>query len=503
MTALVTKHIELLSGAPGGVDKLRMLFRQLAVTGQISNDGDSSAKSDWRRTTFGQVFSLEYGDNLPAPKRSGTGEFPVYGSNGVVGSHNECCVSAPCIVVGRKGSAGAVNICEHEGCWVTDVAYSCVPPDDVALRFAFVLFQTLGLDELGKGIKPGLSRSEAYALPVSIPPLAEQHRIVAKVDELMALCDRLEAEQADAEAAHAKLVEALLASLTQARDAADFRASWQQLAEHFHTLFTTEASVEALKACIRELGVKGRLVEQLPDEASQVVLELVAAERVAALSQTKLTKHNEQANTVHWACPFSLPRTWCWVSLSALTLQITDGTHHTPTYVEQGVPFISVKDLDGRTVSFADCRLIPEAEHREINTRCNPERGDILLCRIGTLGRPTVVDTDQRFSLFVSVGLLKLPKRVDLSAYLHLVLSSPLGYQQYQRIKAGGSHTNKLNLGDLPKIMIPVPPLEEQRRIVAKVDELLTLCDQLSLGLNRVGQHHERLASLLVDQAVA
>lgn len=103
--------------------------------------------------------------------------------------------------------------------------------------------------------------------PFPLPPLAEQHRIVAKVDELMALCDRLEAEQTDAEAAHARLVDALLAALTRSTDAADFAANWQRLAAHFDTLFTTEAAIDALKQAILEIAVMGRLVR--PDSTAK------------------------------------------------------------------------------------------------------------------------------------------------------------------------------------------------------------------------------------------
>jgi type I restriction enzyme, S subunit len=166
----------------------------------------------WCWVRFGDVFSLEYGDSLRADKRSNTGEYPVYGSNGIVGSHFECFVNSKCIVVGRKGSAGALNLSLTCGCCVTDVAYYCVPPSSFNMAFSFMLFQTLGLDVLGKGVKPGLNRNEAYALSVPIPPLAEQRRIVAKVDQLMTLCDQLESEISTIQTANRCLRDALAAA---------------------------------------------------------------------------------------------------------------------------------------------------------------------------------------------------------------------------------------------------------------------------------------------------
>ena len=145
----------------------------------------------WEWIRFGNIYELEYGNNLPKGNRSNSGEYPVYGSNGVVGTHNEACVTNPCIVVGRKGSAGALNLNNSNGCWVTDVAYSVIPPKYLLLSYVYLMFHTLKLDELGKGIKPGLSRNEAYQLATALPPEAEQPHIVAKVDELMALCDTL------------------------------------------------------------------------------------------------------------------------------------------------------------------------------------------------------------------------------------------------------------------------------------------------------------------------
>jgi type I restriction enzyme S subunit len=164
----------------------------------------------WSEAHFGEVYLMEYGNNLPKPKRSDSGEYNVYGSNGVVGTHNSSSVQEPCIIIGRKGSAGALNLCKENGCWVTDVAYSVSPPDGINLDFAFKQFHTLGLDKLGKGIKPGLNRNEANLVFVAIPPLAEQHRIVARVGELMVICDQLKARLRDAQITQLHLAEAVV-----------------------------------------------------------------------------------------------------------------------------------------------------------------------------------------------------------------------------------------------------------------------------------------------------
>ena len=116
--------------------------------------------------------------------------------------------------------------------------------------------------------------------PFPLPPLAEQHRIVAKVDELMALCDRLEVEQADAANAHTTLVHTLLGTLARSRDAPELAATWQRLSQSFDTLFSTEASLEALKKTILQLAVMGKLVPQDPnDEPASELLKRIAKER--------------------------------------------------------------------------------------------------------------------------------------------------------------------------------------------------------------------------------
>ncbi len=177
--------------APNAVAKMRELLIDVAVKGKLvancpaeapvgiklsgSSDDNSSLTANWRSGLLGDALSFEYGDNLPAPKRTESGEYPVYGSNGIVGTHDTYLTKEPAIIVGRKGSAGALNIATGPS-WTTDVAYFVRPPTDLDLRFTYYLFASLRLDELGKGIKPGLSRKEAYALPIVVPRRAEADR---------------------------------------------------------------------------------------------------------------------------------------------------------------------------------------------------------------------------------------------------------------------------------------------------------------------------------------
>nr|WP_273777651.1 restriction endonuclease subunit S [Acinetobacter sp. GSS19] len=256
--------------------------------------------------------------------------------------------------------------------------------------------------------------------------------------------------------------------------------------------------VQKLRELILDLAVTGKLSTQLDSDtyADNIISQVnIEKEKLLADGILKKTKIIYPPKSID----FSLPEAWTLAYLGEITLLITDGTHHTPTYLDSGVPFISVKDVNGKTVSFTDCKYISESEHTDLIKRCKPERNDILLCRIGTLGRATLVDTDDEFSIFVSLGLLKVSKKINYAKYLHLYLHSPRALQQFEEIKVGGSHTNKLNLKDLPNILVTLPPIEEQQRIVAKVDELMQLCDQLEQQQSLSTEAHEQLVDVLLN----
>lgn len=257
--------------------------------------------------------------------------------------------------------------------------------------------------------------------------------------------------------------------------------------------------IKKLRELILELAVRGKLVPQDPnDEPASELLKRIAAEKAELVKLGKIKKQKPLPEISEDEKPFELPVGWEWVRLGDLTSKITDGVHHTPKYLNEGVAFISVKDIDGNKISFNNCKLISQEQHEEINQRCNPEKGDLLICRIGTLGRVTIVDTDRPFSLFVSVGLIKTLLNAFSVDYLHKAFYSPCLLSQMEEIKVGGSHTNKLNLGDIPNLLIPFPAEKEQEKIVVKIAKLMSLCDKLEQqSLTSLEDHQQLVETLL------
>ncbi|MGA7935387.1 MAG: restriction endonuclease subunit S [Kovacikia sp.] len=156
---------------------------------RANNSGDDFANS-WVSTKFGDVFEFEYGKALRKSDRAETGQYPVFGSSGMVGYHDEYLVESPALIVGRKGSVGEVFISE-QNFWAIDTTYFVRVPSEINFRFAYYLFIFLNLARLDKSTAiPGLNRNDAYELDIQIPPRNEQDRIVAKIEELFSELDK-------------------------------------------------------------------------------------------------------------------------------------------------------------------------------------------------------------------------------------------------------------------------------------------------------------------------
>jgi type I restriction enzyme S subunit len=270
----------------------------------------------------------------------------------------------------------------------------------------------------------------------------------------------------------------------------------ERLLARYEQVADAPDAIARLRRFILDLAVRGKLVRQDPnDEPASELLKRIAEEKARLLKAGKIKVRNITARGRE-PIDFDCPMGWALTELGEVSLKITDGAHKTPTYVEKGVPFISVKDFSGGRLDLSNTRFIPDHEHQILYQRCDPRRGDILIGRIGTLGKAVLINTDVQFSLFVSVGLIRFDHESLNPVFFRSLLNSPFIEAEFDRIKiGGGTHTNKLNLGDLYTVALPLPPLAEQHRIVAKVDELMAFCDRLEAARVARESVRDQLAS--------
>ncbi len=351
---------------------------------------------------------------------------------------------------------------------------------------------------------PNLSTAQIKNIIFALPPLPEQHRIVAKVDELMALCDQLEQQQTDSSVTHQTLVEALLTVLTTAVNLGEFSEAWQLIAGHFDNLFTTEQSIDQLKQTILQLAVMGKLVPQDPsDEPASVLLEKIAQEKAQLTKEGRIKKEKPLSKITEAEKPFELPKGWEWARLGTALKKITDGTHHSPPNSENGeFLYISAKNIKEEGVLLNNVSYVTEDIHNEIHARCDPEYGDILYIKDGTTtGITTINNLKEPFSMLSSIALLKVPEEIS-NTYLLLSLRSPYFYQE-MRAEMTGVAITRVTLNKLNEACISLPPLAEQHRIVAKVDELMVLCDILKARLKDAQITQVQLADTIVEEAVS
>ena len=300
----------------------------------------------------------------------------------------------------------------------------------------------------GKGIGiQGLSSNAIHSLLFPLPPLAEQYRIVDAIVTLQPYTDAY--------------------------------ADVESTLDILNTAFP-----ERLKKSILQEAVQGKLVPQDPsDEPAEALLERIRVEKQRLIKEGKIKKDKHESvifrrDNSHYekrgseeVCiddeiPFEIPENWVWCRLGSILEKLTDGAHSTPKYTDSGVPFISVKDVSSGVLSFDSAKHISESEHRELYKRCDPKRGDILLTKVGTTGIPVIVDTDEEFSLFVSVAQLRFLHSLLDKNYLLLLIQSPLVQQQCTEHTRGVGNKNWV-MRDIANTLVAIPPLAEQKRIVA------------------------------------
>ena len=413
---------------------------------------------------------------------------------------------------GTIGRACIVPTQTSQQVMVADSHVTVVRPIGFGSLFLWRWIQSPSVQSKIEGVASGstnqieLNTSTVITQVLPLPPLAEQHRIVAKVDELMALCDQLENQHNNAAEAHEKLVTHLLGTLTQSQNAEDFNTNWHRISEHFDTLFTTEASIDALKQTLLQLAVMGKLVPQDPnDEPASELLKRIQAEKAKLITEGKIKKDKPLAEISEEEKPFDLPQNWSWVRLGTIT-EIRGGKRVSNGYqlLMEPTPYIYIRvsDMKNGTIDDSDLRYI-DTEMQEKISRYIITKDDIYMTIVGaTIGKCGIIpEKFDQMNLTENAARIT-PWEGSEKQFLYKCLDSLLCQNQFfDKTKQVG--VQKMALNRLASTIIPLPPTTEQRRIINKIDELMALCDQVKFRITSANQLQQKLAYVMVEQATA
>ena len=539
----LVQHFELMATAPGGVAKLRELILTLAVQGKLvpQDPADEPAHVALSRVAAERSRLIAAGaikatkqppeisdEETPFDIPASWGWVPladlVRVLNGRAYSKQELLDSGPTPVL-RVGNLFTSNhwyfsdlelepdkLCQpgdllfawsasfgpfiwdgptaifHYHIWKLDP----VAPELFNSKYfhTFLLEKTAEIKAAGHGVSMvHMTKEKMEKIPVPWPPLAEQARIVTRVEELMRLCDALEAKDQLEAAQHAQLVQTLLGALTASTSPDELADNWQRVATHFDLLLDRPEAIDALEQTILQLAVRGLLVPQ----------------------DTATTQRNHGESGPHDICtekigagelPFDVPQNWRWVRLGSIAELINGdrGTNYPnkAEYVSAGLPFINTGHIepDG-TLSNATMNFLTRAKFDSLRSG-KTKPGDLVYCLRGaTLGKTAVVDYPE--GAIASSLVIIRPNEVLDRRYAYLYLTSPLGRSLIRRFDNGSAQPN-LSAASVRKYVVPLPPSEEQRRIVARVESLRRLCADLRQRLAARQTTQAHLAEALIDE---
>jgi len=291
-----------------------------------------------------------------------------------------------------------------------------------------------------KGVAyPAIGEKDFFNGLIALPPLAEQKRIVAKIEELLPLVDR-------------------------------YAVAYEKL-EQFNAKFP-----EDMKKSILQYAIQGKLVEQRPEEGTgEELYQQIQTEKQRLIKEGKIKKEKPLPKITEDELPFDIPESWKWCRLSDV-IDVRDGTHDSPKYVPVGIPLVTSKNLVNGVIDYGNVKYITQEDADKINVRSMVDDDDILFAMIGSIGNPVLVKKDREFCI-KNMALFKRFANTDISMrYVYWFLF----YAQYKLKKeASGGVQSFISLSRFREYLIPLPPVAEQNRIVAKLEEILPLCERL------------------------
>ncbi|MBE4247738.1 restriction endonuclease subunit S [Vibrio parahaemolyticus] len=357
-------------------------------------------------------------------------------------------------------------------------------------------------DAVNQMAQPKLSLNSIKHTCIPIPPLEEQEYIADKVDELMALCDKLEQQTEASIEAHQVLVTTLLDTLTNSADADELMQNWARISEHFDTLFTTEESIDQLKQTILQLAVMGKLVPQDPtDEPASELLKRIAEEKAQLVKEKKIKKQKALPPIAEDEKPFELPSGWEWCSLSSLGHFFGGKTpsKSNSSFWGGDVLWVTPKDMKRTHIDDSEDKITQAGVDSglaivEVNSLMCVTRSGILRRHfpVALAKKQCTVNQD-----------LKVLSFYDKSVADYVLLMMQ-GFEQHilDKLTKTGTTVESLKFDEFSVYPFMLPPLKEQRRIVSKVEDLMIMCEELKARLKYSQITQQQLTDAIAGQAV-
>lgn len=498
---LLLDNLAPIAAGPGGVARLRELILKLAVRGNLGTQHlmdepvsmlleeirkekgrlgkggklrkEISSKSldgadlpftipkNWMWTSFGEVTFNRDGERIPIQKserETRHGPYDYYGASGVIDSIDGYLFDKPLLLIGEDGAnlinrSTSIAFIAHGKYWVNNHAHVLDGISITFLRYLEIYINSINLQPYITGMaQPKMNQAKMNSIPVPLPPLAEQHRIVQKVDRLMALCDDLESrQQAEREERH-RLRTASLRALEEAATAEEAERAWAHVAGEFGRLVDTVEDAKEFRALLLQLMVKGVLSFSLPD--------------------------NVQSNISDSATGFSSQ--WELSTFESI-FQFIDYRGETPKKETSGIRLITAKNVRFGYINKLPEEFISPLTYQSWMTRGFPQTGDILITTEAPMGNVAVLTVDEPIALAQRVIDLHPKQEINTNFYQYLIMSRLV--QNSITANSSGMTATGIKAARLKKIYLPIPSLAEQNRIVEKIDRLMAHCNGLEAGI--------------------
>ncbi|EHX0375798.1 TPA: restriction endonuclease subunit S [Escherichia coli] len=381
---------------------------------------------------------------------------------------------------------------------------SCVPyiKESAEYIYYFLLASAKKIDAEASGTTfKEVSGAIVSKILLPLPPLSEQLKIVSRANELMSLCDQLEQQSLTSLDAHQQLVETLLGTLTDSQNAEELAENWTRISEHFDTLFTTEASVDALKQTILQLAVMGKLVPQDPnDEPASELLKRIAQEKAQLVKEGKIKKQKSLPPISDEEKPFELPEGWEWSYLSDIGILARGRSKHRPRndptlYADGTIPLVQTGDVARSN----GCINTYSALYNQLGLSQSKlwNKGTLCITIAANIADSGILNFDACFPDSV-VGFTPYENEIPVLYFHYFMMTIKSTLEKF----APSTAQKNINIDILSQLFFPCPPLEEFHRIVDKVQNLLSVCDVLRAYIQSAQQTQLHLADSLTDAAI-